>query len=182
MSQMQLASRYAKALFEVAQEAQTTDEVFSELASLSTTLFSKENLEEFFSSPLIRPAQKEEAIEKALSGAKTSETLKKFSLLLAKKNRLAIFPEIVKAFQIIADKSKGVVRGIVKSPKALGKEEQATLQSRIEAVTQQKAFLDFEVEPSLIGGLTAEVGNYTFDDSLSGHITRMKEQLNRSTN
>lgn len=180
MSQMQLAQRYAKALFEVTQESGKSKEAQEQLAALKDTLFSKENLASFFSSPLVRPLEKEAAIKEALEKTSTGEEIKSFLNLLARKGRLTLFPEVVEAFQRISDNNSGVVRGKVKSPKELNADEKKALQSRIQAVTKKNPELIYEVHPELIGGMVAEVGNYTFDDSLAGHLTRMKEQLNRS--
>jgi|FLYM01.1.fsa_nt_gi F-type H+-transporting ATPase subunit delta len=182
MKQNQLSVRYAKALYELSKEEKNQSLVFSELKSLEKEVFSKEEFMKFMHSPMVRPKDKEEALLQSLSKSSVSNVVKTFCLLLAKKNRISIFPQIVSAFEALSDEEAGVVRGVVRAPQVLGGAEQKAISDKVQAVTQKKPELKFEVDAELIGGLKAQVGSYTFDDSLSGHLRRMKEQLNRSTN
>src|SRR5690606_9186203 len=109
----------------------------AQLSAIGDTLFSSENLDGFFASPLIRPSDKEKAISEALAETSVAESIKSFCTLLAKKGRLSLFPEIVQSFQTISDATGGVVRGTVKSPKALGPDEKKALTERIQNVTKK---------------------------------------------
>lgn len=180
MKQTQISLRYAKALYELAKEQKNQSLVFSELKALEADVFSVKEFSEFMNSPLISPKNKEEALSQALSQSSVSDVVKTFCFLLAKKDRLPFFSQIVEAYQMISDEESGVVRGVVRAPQVLGGEEQKAIRDHVQKVTQKKPELKFEVDPQLIGGLKAQVGSYTFDDSLSGHLRRMKEQLNRS--
>lgn len=180
MKHTQISLRYAKALYELAKEQNNQSLVFSELRALQSDVFALKEFNEFMNSPLVRPHDKEKSLSQALSQSSVSDVVKTFCFLLAKKNRLEIFPQIVEAYQRISDEELGVVRGTVRAPQVLGGEEQKAIRDRVQNVTQKKPELKFEVDPELIGGLKAQVGSYTFDDSLSGHLRRMKEQLNRS--
>lgn len=182
MKPSQISLRYAKALYELAKEAKNQSLVYSEIVALEKDIFGVKEFGEFMTSPLIRPKDKEKALSEALNKSSISDVVKTFCLLLAKKGRLEIFPQIVQAFQAISDEESGIVRGVVKATQVLGGEEQKAIRDRVQKVTQKKPELTFEVDPELIGGLKAQVGSYTFDDSLSGHLRRMKEQLNRSAN
>jgi F-type H+-transporting ATPase subunit delta len=180
MKNGQIALRYAKALYELAKDQKNQSLVFSEIKALEKDVFSVKEFNEFMKSPLIKPQEKEKALGEALSESSVSETVKTFCFLLAKKERLGLFSAIVDAYQKISDEESGVIRGVVRAPQMLGGEEQKAIRDRVQSVTQKKPELTFEVDPELIGGLKAQVGSYTFDDSLAGHLRRMKEQLNRS--
>ncbi|MAV90758.1 MAG: ATP synthase F1 subunit delta [Bdellovibrionaceae bacterium] len=176
-----IAQRYAKALFELSKQAKNESLIFTELQALEKEIFSSTEFKEFMSSPVIQSKEKESIMAKSLDNS-VSDTVKTFCLLLAKNGRLSLFSEIVHAFQALADDEKGVVRGTVRAPQVLGGEEQKAIRDQVQKVIGKKPELHFEVDPALIGGLKAEVGSFTFDDSLSGHLRRMNEQLNRSAN
>ena len=53
------------------------------------------------------------------------------------------------------------------------------IEETVSAVTKKKVILNFTVDPKLLGGMTAQVGGWTFDDSLETHLTRLSEDLNR---
>jgi len=182
MNSSQLSQRYAKALFELAKEAKNESLIYSELLALEKEIFGSKDFKNFIESPLVKASEKEKSLAQALEKSSLSDTVKTFCLLLAKNGRLAIFSEVVGAYQAYADEEKGIVRGVVKAPQVLGCEEQKAIRDQVQKVVGKAPELHFEVDTDLIGGLTAKVGSYTFDDSLSGHLRRMNEQLNRSAN
>lgn len=178
----QVAARYAKALFELAKEAGEQDRVFSELRQISTLLEREQQITEFLLSPVVKSEEKVISLSKAIAHDSISEVTRNFILLLAKKNRLALFAEITHAFQTHSDAAHGVVRGQVRSATVLAPEQRTQLEGIVGKVTKKQAILSYKEEPTIIGGLIAEVGTYTFDDTLSSHLRRVKEELNRRAN
>lgn len=174
----EVARRYARAFFELSKAAQTLDIVFSELRTLRDILNEDQSIQDYFTSPVIAPDQKISAIKAALSGKISSEVLSAL-LLLAQKNRLGLFSEIVEAFESINDDDHGVTRGTVRSATVLSGEARQKLQETVSNVTKKKVILNFTEDPKLMGGMVAQVGGWTFDDSLETHLTRMSEELNR---
>ncbi len=98
---------------------------------------------------------------------KVSDVLKNFTLLLARKQRLPIFNDVVTAYQQFSDESHGVTRGQVRSAAALGPDDRKRIEDIVSKATKKKVILTYKEDPSLLGGLVAEVGSYTFDDSLT---------------
>lgn len=175
-----VASRYARALFNLAKENKEQDALFEQMRVIDDAFSLEKDITEFVHSPLIRPADKEKAIAGLIAKIKISDTLKNFLLVLAKKNRLDLFPEVLTAFQQINDESNGVTRGTVRSATPLAPEERKRLEQLVGKATKKQVILTYKEDPSLLGGMVAEVGSFTFDDSLSAHLTRINEQLNRS--
>lgn len=175
-----VAARYARALYNLAKEANEQDGVFEQMRVVDDAFSLEKEIMEFVHSPLVRPSQKEKAMEQLTLKVKMSDTLKKFLLLLAKKNRLGIFSEVLTAYQMIADEAHGVTRGVVRSATVLPPEERKRIEQLVGKATKKQVILTYKEDPSLLGGLVAEVGSFTFDDSLSSHLIRINEQLNRS--
>ena len=180
MRQMMIASRYAKALYNLAREKGEQDSVFAQMRVIEDALSLEKDIAEFVASPVIRPADKEKAIAQLAEKVKLPEILKNFMLLLAKKNRLSLFADIVTSYQSIADEAHGVTRGVVRSATVLAPDERKRIEELVGRATKKQVILTYKEDPSLLGGLIAEVGSFTFDDSLSSHLTRINEQLNRS--
>jgi F-type H+-transporting ATPase subunit delta len=175
-----VAARYARALFNLAKEKNEQDSIFAQMRVIDDALSLEKDIMEFVHSPLIRPADKEKAVSGLTGKVRLSDTLKNFLLLLAKKNRLDLFPEVMNSYQQINDESHGVTRGTVRSAHPLAPEERARIERLVGKATKKQVILTYKEDPSLLGGLVAEVGSFTFDDSLSAHLTRINEQLNRS--
>ncbi len=174
----EVSRRYARALYELARTAKNQDKVFAELRVLKQVFEGDQAIHEFVSSPLIAPDQKIAALKAALSG-KLSPELTNTLILLAEKNRLDIFAEMVAAFEAISDEDHGVTRGTVRSASALSAEARQQIEDTVTKVTKKKVILNFTEDSKLLGGMVAQVGGWTFDDSLETHLTRMSEDLNR---
>lgn len=177
----ELASRYSKALFEISKEGNKQDKVFAELRAFGEMLEKHAELKDFLVHPLVRSEDKETSLSQALAKADMSTETKNFLLLLARKDRLSLFDQIVDAFENETDESHGVTRGQVRSAGVLAPNEREALEKTVSKVTGKQVILTYKEDPSLIGGVVAQVGSYTFDDSLSSHLTRLKEEINRRT-
>jgi F-type H+-transporting ATPase subunit delta len=181
MRHLQIAKRYAKALFTLAQEKGLADRVIAELRELSNSFQKDAAISGFFSSPVTQPKSKEQALKSALETAKILPDLRDFILLLARRNRLVYFSAIVQAFEEQSDAAHGVTRGVVESAIALGPEDRRHIESIVKKVTKKEVILSYKTNPKIIGGLVASVGSYTFDDSIQSHLRRMNEDLKRRT-
>jgi F-type H+-transporting ATPase subunit delta len=177
---MQIATRYARALYNLAKDKNEQDNVFSQMRVIEDAFALDKQISEFIHSPLIRPTDKVKAMEKLVTSVGLTEVLKNFLLLLAKKNRLPIFTDVVTAYQTISDEANGVTRGVVRSAAVLGPEDRKRVEEIVSRATKKQVILTYKEDPTLLGGLVAEVGSYTFDDSLTSHLKRIKEQLTRS--
>lgn len=181
MKNLMLAHRYAKALYNLAKDHNEQDVVFDQMRIVNSAFKNDKEVGSFLASPLVKPNEKVEILEKASASIKMSPTLKNFLLLLAKKGRLGVFDEILVAFQQIADEANGVTRGTVRSATVLAPEERKRIETLVSRATRKQVIMSYKEDPELLGGLVAEVGSFTFDDSLVSHLKRINEQLTRST-
>jgi F-type H+-transporting ATPase subunit delta len=69
---------------------------------------------------------------------------------------------------------------MVRSATVLAPEERQRVEEFVGRATQKHVILTYKEDPTLLGGLVANVGSLTFDDSLSSHLKRINEQINRS--
>ncbi len=175
----EVASRYARALFELAIENESSKNVLSQLRGLREILENDSNLMEFLQSPLIKTDNKKRVLQKALKDAGLLAEVESFLLLLAGKDRLPLFGEILESYQSQMDLENGITRGVVRSASVLSNEDRNRIQEIVSNYTKKNVILTFEEDDKLLGGLVAHVGSYTFDDTLTPHLKRIKEELNR---
>jgi len=180
MRNMILATRYARAIYNLAKDANEQDNVFNQMRSIDEAFTSDAEIANFLSTPMIRPTDKIKAIDGLLAKIKVADSLKNFVLVLARKGRLPLFSDIVIAYQQISDETHGVTRGEVRSAAVLGPEDRKRIEDLVGKATKKKVILTYKEDSSLLGGLVAEVGSFTFDDSLTSHLSRINEQLTRS--
>lgn len=177
----EVSKRYARAIFEAAKEISKTDIVFSELRAVASIISSDVEINKFINSPLNSSETKAQVLSKALSGKVSDQTMG-FLLLLTNKGRISLFGEIVSAFEAISDEAHGVSRGRVRSAAALGPDQRQKVEQIVNKVTKKKVILTFEEDSKILGGMVAQVGGWTFNDSIDSHLNRLNDELNRRSN
>jgi F-type H+-transporting ATPase subunit delta len=175
----EVSHRYAAALFSLAKGAADHELYLASIKQLSQELMKDKLVHEFIVSPLVRSEQKEEALRGALENKGLDQNIVNFVLLLARKGRLAILPEIASAYETQVDEFSHVQRGVVRSAAAPSEKQKQELQRIIESYTKGKVVLNYQEDPQLLGGLMAQVGSLTFDDSLTAHLRNIKDELSR---
>lgn len=171
----EVANRYAKALFEVSEAAKNSDLVLSEVRALGEAVTKNAEIKTFLSSPIVPQVDKAKVLA-SLKG-KFSPAVENLLSVLNDKDRLAFLSEIAEAFEALIDEKHGVTRGVVRSAATLDPEQRKSLEETVRKVTGKQVILKFDVDPTLMGGLVAKVGGWTFDDSLTTHLTSLKEGL-----
>lgn len=181
MKYSEVARRYAHALYDLAAESGAQNKMLEQLRGLKKVFLDDKTTREFLTSPLTKASDRQQTLIKALESGGVLEDVKKLVLLLAQKNRLGFFGEIVLAFQDRADQAGGVTRGTVRSAHVLSEDERKQVETMVKKATGKNVILNYKEDASVIGGLIAQVGSYTFDDTIGSHLRRMKEELNRKT-
>lgn len=179
MKSSELVKRYAKALFEIAIDNRTQEKALSDLRQLEALFSADTAIRAFLSSPTVSPAERVQALKAALESAGLSPEVLSLTLLLAKKNRLVLFADLAMAFQAEIDSANNVCRGTVRSAAALAPAERLKIEETVERVLNKKVIMTYRTDDAVIGGLVAQVGSYTFDDSIVSHLRRMNEELKR---
>lgn len=176
MKNLQLAGRYAKAVYAVAKEERAGEEILAELKALSD-VFDDDGLRKHLASPILSAEDKKAIVNRLLSSASFRDTTKNFLNLLCDKGRLALLAEVVSVYRSLLDAENGLVRGVVTSADDITPEEKASLEAKVATMLGKKLLLEYKKDPSLLGGVVVKVGDYTLDFSVNRQLERIKESL-----
>lgn len=179
MSCSEVSMRYARALYDLASENGVQEKVFSDLRALDQIFEQDVEFKTFLLSPVIQAGLKEKALAQAFKNSGVSQEVESFLLLLAQKGRLGLYSEVLDAYQAKSDEAHGVTRGTVYSASVLGPEERSQVEKYVSQTTGKQVILTYREDPTVIGGLVAEVGSFTFDDTIKSHLIRLREDLKR---
>jgi F-type H+-transporting ATPase subunit delta len=182
MNLSEVSRRYAKALMALAKQKGQHLRAQEELSALTKILKNETAAYGYFTNPLIDEEQKKTVVQSAFGDKGLLEEVYNLLLLLVEKKRMGAFPEIAEAYQEQMDHEQGVTRGSVKSAKALNDEARKDLEARINKILNKKIIMTYKEDPTLLGGVVAQVGGWTFDDSIETHLIKMNEELNRRVN
>lgn len=177
MKQIILARRYAKALFAVGKEEGKFEEYNDALQGLAETYGSNAEVVDALTNPLYPLDVREKVMEGIVASMGVEKIMANFLNLLVEKKRAGILPEIAEEFQAMVDEEKNVSHGTVVSAVELNEELQAKVQATLEKLTGKKVELTTSVDPSIIGGIIAKVGDLELDGSIKTQLASLKDSI-----
>ncbi len=178
MAELGLDTIYATAIYEVAEEAGTTDETLEELKQIRDLLGEGSEFRRFFLAPTVGVNDKKEVLKKAFDGKIRKETLN-FLYVLVDKGRTRHFDRIVTRFDEMVREAEGNILGEVFSVTPLEEEQLARLEEKVGELVRAKVKLTNRVDKSLIGGIKVQVDGKLFDASFKKRLEDLRSAMNR---
>ena len=175
-----MAGRYASALFSLAREGNSTDQVAASLDAFDQMIGESADLERLVRSPVFSAAEQVKALSSLLDPAGITGIAANFIKLVAAKRRLFSIREMIRTYHLLNDSYRGVARAEVTSASPLSDAHVGALKEALKGVTGGKEVeVTAKVDPSIIGGLVVKLGSRMVDGSLRTKLnsirTRMKE-------
>ena len=167
---------YARALFEVARAEGTLDEVEDELFRFARSYESSDELRNVMTDDHI-PAEKRQAIVEDLLGGKATPTTVQLVSMVVGAGRGRDLPAIVDSLVQRASNAKQLDVAEVRTAVPLSDDQQARLKAALENATGKSLNLKAIVDPSVVGGIVATIGDTVFDDSVRTRIDQLKSRL-----
>jgi F-type H+-transporting ATPase subunit delta len=171
----ELATVYARALFEAAEDGDVLDDIHEQLGQFADALDESRDLQVFFFSPYFSSAEKKEGIGKIVEGA--DERFVRFLELLAERHRMPAIFRIRKAFDESWAEARKLLPVEVTSAVELDPETLEGIGKRIEEQTNRSVELSSTVDPNVLGGLVMRVGNMILDASVRGRLERLRKEV-----
>ena len=180
MRQTILAKRYAKALFAVGQEEGLSESFRETLNVLGDFLNTYPEAMDGLTNPLYPMELREKVMAQLISELQANQLIANFFNLVIQKKRADILPEIATEFQVLVDADQNISRGTVISATEISGELQAKVQSTLENITGKKVILASDIDPSIIGGIVAKVGDLVMDGSIKTQLAGLNESIKGS--
>ena len=176
MLNIQLATKYARAIFELAQEENKLDDYDKDLKLVREDVFSLPEAVTFFKNPLVPHKAKKDLLTKAVKG-EVSDTVMNFLMLLTDKSRIGIFNEIYEIFTGLKNDAQGIVIADVTTAFPLTPEQERKLGMRLAEVTHKKIKVRRHEDKNILGGVIVTVGDKRIDGSAAGRLQALKTSL-----
>jgi len=178
MTSRSAATRYARALFDVAlAERQDVAALDRELSGVAALVAGNEGLQRALSHPAIPAARKHAVLEQLLSLSPVNPILSRVLLLLADRDRLALIPDLAEAYRSRLMDHQQVVRAQVTTAVALPDDRVAGLRQGLATATGRQVQLQIDVDPSILGGAVARIGSTVYDGSITTQLEKLKQRL-----
>ena len=179
MKDARAALRYAKAILDLAKDSKDESAVNKDMQLIASTISENQELDIVLQSPIIKSADKMKVLKEMFSKKVNNITLGLFNLLQENK-RISMLVSIAKQYTIIYDfyKNTQVAKVTTAVPISAAVEKQVL--AKIVALTGEKANLENEVNPAILGGFILRVGDVQYDASISNHLSELRKEFDNS--
>ncbi len=174
-----IARRYAKGLFSLAVDTGRVEAWSISLLSLKEAVEGSPDLRDVLSNPVYSKEQRRAIVEKLAAALSLDAEPRGLLLLLGDRNRLSYLSSVVDTFGDLADQHLGRLRAKVTSAVKLEEGAAQAMADKLSQATKAKVLLDRVVDPAILGGVVAQVGNLVYDGSVRTQLEDLRTQLKR---
>ncbi|MBR1760019.1 MAG: ATP synthase F1 subunit delta [Schwartzia sp.] len=176
MLNLQLATKYSRAMFLLAEEDGKLAQYGAELRALAEAVAGTPELKAFLESPMIPRQAKQDATEKIFAG-ELSPMVMNFLRMLLDKQRVALLSEIVQQYENFANEAQGILVADVTTARVLSEALGDRLKAKLSELTGKTIKLRKHLDEKLIGGVVVRMGDTLIDGSLKSRMKALEAQL-----
>jgi F-type H+-transporting ATPase subunit delta len=172
-----VAKRYAKALVALAREHGRLAETGEQVKRFAQLIDDTHDLKALLYNPAISRHFKEDLLTVLTQRLRIGTLEANFVRILLEKGRLPEMPRIVALYEVLAEEAQNRLRVRVKSAIPLSPALQEEVRQRFAHYTSKDIVIDQEIDPTLIGGIVAQMGSLVLDGSIRNELLRLKTEL-----
>jgi F-type H+-transporting ATPase subunit delta len=170
-----IARRYAGAIFDIGLKQKTLDRTLADVQKIAD-LFSKRKLAYLLREPKIPAERKERAIRQGLASKVLPASLN-LALLVVQRGLVDLMPNIARELNQLVLDYKNEARAEVITAAQMDESQRSQVQRALERMTGKKIQLETRVQPSILGGVVARVGDQVIDGSVERRLKLLQQQL-----
>jgi len=167
---------YAEALLVIAANEHQLDEVADELFRFARVLEGSDELRDALGDVHLPAARRQQIVEDLLSGKATDITVALISMVVGvgrARELPAIVDKLVEASASRHQKSVAEVRSAID----LTADQQARLATALAEATGRAVEVKVIVDPSVLGGVVAQIGDTVIDGSVRHQLSQLRETI-----
>jgi F-type H+-transporting ATPase subunit delta len=165
------ARRYARAVFELAQQEGKVEEWGRNLAQVREVM-SDPGVAAVLTNPTIATEQRMALVADLFDRETTN-----LAMLLIESNRVRDVSAIEQEFERLADEAGGRVRAIVTTAIELTPKDRDRVADQLSARLGKKVLLEVVVDAAILGGLKLQYGDHLVDASVATRLQQLRRRL-----
>lgn len=173
---LHIARVYGQALLDLAEKAGAAESLRDELLGLIELLDRQPKLRDFFDSPLVDSATRQQMLERTLRG-RASDLLVDGLQVLNNHGRLGLIDTVADAYRTDFLARDGRVDVEVVSAVALNDDQRQAIAEAVAATDGRRAELVESVDPSLLAGIIVRIGDRKIDTTVAKDLRTVRAQL-----
>ena len=170
-----IGRRYAGAIFDIALKQNTVERTLEDIQEIAK-LFSKRTLAYLLKEPKLPAQRKESALRQALA-SRVLPTSLNLALLVVQRDLVEAMPNIARELaQLVLDyKNQAVAEVTTAAP--MDEQQANGVRQALERNTGKSILMHTKVQPEILGGVIARVGDQVIDGSIRHRLAALKQQL-----
>jgi F-type H+-transporting ATPase subunit delta len=176
VSPQSIARRYAVALFELAKEGGTLDQVAADLRDLRVAIETDPDVGRFFLSPVVDRRGKDALLRGTFAEKVSPLALNTLSLLI-RKRREALLTYVVDAYWELLREDRKREPLQIASARPIAPGELERMIARLSQVYGKQFDVSTSVDPALLGGVQIKMGDRYIDGSIAGRLDELAREL-----
>jgi len=149
------------------------------LNALGEAVQTSQPLADVFRNPVLSVEEKKNVALALLEKAGGGAVERRFVELLADKGRLPLLSAIAMDYEVLLDKARNLVRGLLTTAVELDDARKEAIKVQLEKQTGRRLELVYAVEPAILGGLILRIGDTVLDASLRAQLDNLRESIKR---
>jgi len=166
--------RYAKALMAINADAAAGRRLLDELRKAEDAVESSSVLRDILVSPLVDRTRKASLVREMAAYLHLGPVAARAWDLVVQRGRSDELPGILWQLERLLDDATGKTRADVRSAVLLDEAKRGRVKEALDRVSGRDVICTYGVDPTLLGGLEARVGNRLFDGSIRGRLERLR--------
>ncbi len=167
---MNVSIRYAKALFQIAQQQNKIDPFMNELDTVRQLFSQDKELKNFFNDQLADKTKKIKIIAIVSDKLNLSKEVANLIKLLVNSSRERILDDIIISYTEMHDDYKGLIKAEVYTAYDMTPNEMDVLKTRIKDLFHKEPIFTINKDSSIIGGVRLKVGWTIYDGTIKTHL------------
>lgn len=177
MSAGQIAERYAQAIFELGSEQGELSTLCEQLSAFSAAVDSSPELKGVLTNPLCPVGQRTALIREVAERLGISSLGVRALLVIARRSRITALGAIVERLSLLVDEREGIIRASVVTATEMPESYFQTLTEHLQSATTRRVVLKRSIDPDLIAGAVAKIGDSVLDSSVRGRLRNFERQI-----
>jgi F-type H+-transporting ATPase subunit delta len=170
-----IARRYAGAIFELAHKQNALDRTLEDVKGIAQ-VFSNRKLAYLLQEPKVPTQRKEIALREALT-SKVLPTSLNLALLIVQRGLVDVMPRIATELEgLVLDYHNQAIAHVTTAA-AMDKVQSDLVKGALERTTGKNIIMHTRIDPSLLGGLIARVGDQIVDSSIRYRLQALQQEL-----
>lgn len=175
MASRGVAKRYAQAVFGLADENQSHDQWLADLTRLAEAM-EDPTVGGFFVSPNVAMERKRAAIA-GLLPAESQQLARNLAIMLVERNRTDSIPLLLEVYRDLLLESRGIAIANVTTAVEMSPAEEARVREGLKSIVGREVELRTSVNPDIIGGMVARIGDRLVDGSVVTQLNRLRLRI-----